>query len=91
MPPEGWAGHSLTEVIFSTLPAFNVIDLARLDVLADSVASEEPYWNFTEPKGARLLMRRRENEQEEWEGGAPGKEQKRKEKKRKVQFTAQML
>lgn len=68
MSPEGWADHSLTEVIFSTLPAFNVIDLARLDVLANSVGGKEHCWNFTELKGARLLMHRCENE---WEGGAP--------------------
>lgn len=65
MSPEGCAARSLTEVIFSTLPAFNVIDPARLDVLANSVASEERRRNFTEANGARLLMRRRENEGEE--------------------------
>lgn len=58
MSPEGWADHSLIEVIFSTFPAFNVIDLAHLDVLANSVAGEECWCSVNEPVGARLLVRR---------------------------------
>lgn len=69
MSPEGWEGHSLTEVIFSTLPAFNVIDLARSPIETSLNRKDHVYWCV----GVKTNKR---NEREE------PPEKKRKEKKR---------